>query len=94
MAQEERDANAVLWAHLTDRELAEVQRAIVQSDPPERTAWLIEQLLPVWSLSERARMWRQTSADAPPAVVATMRRIGERALGADGWARVERAARA
>jgi hypothetical protein len=94
MAQEERDANAVLWAHLTDRELAAVHQAIVQSDPPERNAWYIERLLPVWSLPECAHMWRHTSANAPPAVAALVRQIGERVLGSDDWARVERAVQA
>jgi hypothetical protein len=94
MAQEERDANAVLWAHLTDRELAEVHQAIVQSDPQERAAWLLERLLPVWSLPDRARMWRQTSAHAPPAALAMVRQIGERVLGKGGWAHVERGAAA
>jgi hypothetical protein len=94
MAREEREANAVLWAHLTDRELEEVHQAMLRSDPPERTAWLVEQLLPTLSLPERAAMWRRTSAHAPDAVVSMMRRIGERALGAEGWARVEHAARA
>jgi hypothetical protein len=90
MAQEERDANAVLWAHLTDRELGGVHQAMAQSDPPERMAWLLERLLPVWSPTDRARMWRRMSDSAPPAALAMVRQVGERVLGEGGWESVER----
>jgi hypothetical protein len=92
MGREEREANAVLWAYLTDHEIAGVRQAIVASQTPARTAWIMERMLPLWSLGERAGMLREARAGAPPPVAEMLRRVGEKALGTEGWAQVERAA--
>jgi hypothetical protein len=53
--REEREVNAVFWAHLDDRDLAALSRRIVVNIPPARLlTWQQDVLFPAWSAPERA----------------------------------------
>ena len=55
MDREEREVNAVFWAHLDDRDLGALTRRIVVSIPPARVLrWRQEVLVPAWSAKEIA----------------------------------------
>ena len=55
MDREEREVNAVFWAHLDDRDLGALTRRIVVSIPPARLLhWQQEVLVPAWSPREIA----------------------------------------
>lgn len=55
MDREEREVNAVLWAHLDDRDIGALSRRIVVSIPPARLVhWQQEVLAPAWSAREIA----------------------------------------
>lgn len=55
MDREEREVNAVFWAHLQDSALAAVSRRIVVDIPPARLlTWQQDVLFPAWSAPERA----------------------------------------
>src|SRR5262245_57573840 len=55
MEREEREVNAVFWAHLADGDIGALSRRIVVSMPPARLlTWQTEILLPAWSAREIA----------------------------------------
>lgn len=55
MDREEREVNAVFWAHLDDRDLGALTRRIVASIPPARLRhWQQQVLTPAWSAREIA----------------------------------------
>ena len=55
MDREEREVNAVFWAHLDDRDLGALTRRIVVSIPPARLIhWQQQVLMPAWSAPEIA----------------------------------------
>jgi hypothetical protein len=94
MGSEERESNAVLWAKLDDRAIAEIHRQIMGKIPAERCERHLAALLPIISHPERVAMFRRAASTAPPELVAPLRDIGARTLGATAWADVERATRA
>jgi hypothetical protein len=55
MDREEREVNAVFWAHLPDRDIGAMSRRIVVSIPPARLlTWTQQVFLPAWSAREIA----------------------------------------
>lgn len=65
MDYEEREHNAVLWAHYSDAELQAIEGALVASLPPEANALALRWMLPSISHAERMQLLGGIRANAP-----------------------------
>ena len=66
MDYEEREHNAVLWAHYTDAELVAIHDALVASIPPEGNACALRWMITALNHDERVGLFADLIAHAPP----------------------------
>ena len=65
MDYEEREHNAVLWAHYSDAELLAIEGALVASLPPQASALALRWMLPSVNHAERVQLLGGIRANAP-----------------------------
>ena len=80
MADEETKINAVLWAALTDDELADIEHRIVSSIPPEMLSRVARWMLPSMNTPERVAFFANVRATAPPPVFQFLRGLAKQVL--------------
>jgi hypothetical protein len=68
MVVEETQHNAVLWAHYTDAELADLHHALVGSIPPAEMMFAMRWMLPFMNPAERLGLLQDIKSNAPPPV--------------------------
>jgi hypothetical protein len=68
MLDEEKRHNAILWQHLTDAEIQEIEHNIVGSLSPQVAAQSLRWMLPNLTAQERSDKITGLRANAPPAV--------------------------
>jgi hypothetical protein len=68
MLDEEKRHNAILWQHLTDAEIQEIEHNIVGSLSPQVAAQSLRWMLPNLTAQERSGKITGLRANAPPAV--------------------------
>jgi hypothetical protein len=79
MDRGETEANAALWAHTTDGQLAAVHRSIMASIPPEPLMETLAVMIPALNPSERAALVAGVAATAPPAAAARVQALADQA---------------
>ncbi len=65
MLQEEREHNALLWAHYSDAELVEIHNALVGSIPPAEMMVVMRWMVPFMNPAERTAVLADMQAHAP-----------------------------
>ena len=90
MHQEETAHNAVLWAHHSDAELAQLEGAIVASIPPEETFVTMRWMLPCLTPAERALVLGGMQAQAPAPAFAAVLEVLRPHLAPAEWERLMR----
>jgi hypothetical protein len=80
MEFEEREHNALLWAHYSDAELLQIEHAIVASVAPDSMMALLHFFLPALNASERAAMLRGMQQGLPAPVFDAVLDIARRTL--------------
>jgi len=91
MHVEERDNMAVLWAEYTDRELAEIERAIVAAVPPAAMATAARWFMAGLNHAERVGWLQGIRHGAPPAVFEGLLAIARGNLSARDWTKLANA---
>jgi hypothetical protein len=82
MHVEETLHNAVLWAHYSDAELIEIDRALVASIPPQAMHRALHWFLPALNAAERAQMLQGMRGSMPPEVFRSVLDIARRTIAA------------
>ena len=90
MHQEETEHNAVLWAHCTDAQLAEVEGAIVASLPPAEAMVTMRWMLPYLTPAERALVLCDMRQHAPREAFQAMLDMVRLHLSASEWDKLAR----
>lgn len=72
MHAEETEHNAVLWAHYSDEELAQLHNELVGSIPPQEMLAVARWLVPFMSPAERTAMLSDMQQNAPAPVLAAV----------------------
>lgn len=88
MQEEETHHNALLWSAYTDRELLEVQHALVASIPPDVMAIFLRWMIPSMSHGERVRMLSGMREGAPPEAFAGVIELARARLGPRDFAKL------
>ncbi len=91
MHQEETAHNAVLWAHYSDAELAEVEGALVASIPPVEMMVVLRWMLPCMAPAERAMMLDGMRREAPPQAFEAALSVARPHLSQAEWGKLARA---
>lgn len=91
MDVEERDNNAVLWAHYTDEELHAIEAQILAAVPPASMAAAMRWMMPSLNHAERVAMLGGMRRGAPEAVYEGVLAIARGNLSARDWAKLESA---
>lgn len=90
MHEEETHNNAVLWAHYTDAELAQLHGALVASIPVDETLQVMRWMVPALGAGERLAMLLDMQAHAPaPAFQAVLSHVQPH-LSLHDWAKLMR----
>lgn len=90
MNQEETGHNAVLWAHYTDAQLAQIEGAIVASLPPEEAMVTLRWMIPYLSPAERALLLGDMQQKAPREAFEATLALARRYLTATEWDKLAR----
>lgn len=85
LEREECQVNRILWAHLDDGRLRELEERIVASIPPARTAEWLAVLLPAVSRPECAAILGGVAQAVPPVAFAELTASARVALGPERW---------
>lgn len=72
MHDEETRHMAILWAHLTDAEIAAIEHQIIASQSPQEAMQVLSWMLPNLTAAQRAEKFAGLRAAAPPPVVAAV----------------------
>ena len=88
---EETEHNAVLWAHYSDAELADIHGALVASIPPQENMLVMRWMVPFLPPAERAALLADVQAHAPAPVLAAVLDVARPHLTQMEWAKLERA---
>jgi hypothetical protein len=91
MLLEEREHNAVLWAHYTDAELIDIHDALLASVPPDEMALHFRWMLPQLSHTERVGMLGGMRQGMPDAVFASQLEMARPLLDARSWQKLQAA---
>jgi hypothetical protein len=91
MHVEETAHNAVLWAHYSDAELAQIHDALVTSIPPAEMALVARWLIPCMNHAERVGMLADAQGKMPPPVFAALLDIARPHLRSNEWIKLARA---
>ena len=91
MHVEETEHNAVLWAHYSDAELMEIERALVASLPPPMVVRSLHWFMPGLNAPERAAMLRGMKSGMPPEAFHGVLDIARRTLSASDHAKLVQA---
>ncbi len=91
MEVEEREHNAVLWAHYSDAELLAIHGALLASIAPQEMVAVAQWMLPAVSAPERAALLQGMRATMPPEPFLGMVEIARQALPMNDFAKLARA---
>lgn len=91
MDYEEREHNAVLWAHYSDAELQAIEGALVASLPPEASALGLRWMLPSITHAERMTLLGGLRAHAPAAAFDGALALARAQLDAHDWQKLSAA---
>lgn len=91
MEFEEREHNAILWAHYSDAELSAIEQALVASIPPEAMMEALHWFIPALNASERVGMLGGMQQGMPAPVFEGVLQIAERTLAPQAHAELLRA---
>lgn len=91
MLLEEREHNAVLWAHFSDEELHEIHDALLASIPADEMAVHFRWMLPQLSHPERVGMLSGMRQGMPAEVFASQLELARPLLDARGWHKLQAA---
>lgn len=91
MQVEETEHNAVLWAHYSDAELAEIHNALVATIPPQETMLAMRWMLPFLSPAERVAVLSDMRAHAPAPAFGAVLEAVQPHLTQPEWAKLARA---
>jgi len=91
MLIEEREHNAVLWAHYTDAELQGIEQALHALIAPHEMMADLRWMLPALAPAERAAMLRGLRQDAPAPVFQAVMDLARNHLDPAQWNKLERA---
>lgn len=92
MNHEEETALPAMWRAFSDDQLLAMRAAVLKSIEPVRYAEWLGWMLPALNDPELIGMFRGMKSGSPPDVVRDVSRIAEKALAADRWDAVRRAA--
>lgn len=90
MRLEEVDAQRTLDAHYSVAQLADTNKRIVRSVPPDEIMLTVDAMFPALSLNEQAGILGGIRADAPPPAFAAICARVQAAIGEQGWAALSR----
>ncbi len=82
---EEENVQPTLWKICTDKELAEIFRAILASQNPEELKYNLQLMLPAMNLYERAEILNAGRASMPPQAFQVVLKLAEQVLNPDDW---------
>ncbi len=85
MLTEEREANALLHAHLEDADLRALERGMLQALPPRRLAGWMGWILPALGAGERASALAALREALPGEALADVTEAARQALGSARW---------
>ncbi|MBB4013674.1 hemerythrin domain-containing protein [Niveibacterium umoris] len=85
MGKEEREHNAVLWAHYSDDEIRAIEHAIIANESPEHLQLAIRWMLPHMTPSERAGMLGGMRQTAPAEMFEGVLNLIRPLLGGRDW---------
>lgn len=85
MDYEEREHNAVLWAHYSDAQLQAIEGALVASLPPEASALALRWMLPSINHAERVQLLGGIRANAPAPAFEGALALARAQLDAHDW---------
>lgn len=85
MGKEEREHNAVLWAHYSDDEIRAIEHAIVSGEAPDRLQLAMRWMLPHMTPNERAGMLGGMRRTAPAEVFDGVLNLIRPLLGGRDW---------
>ena len=90
MNEEETAHNRVLWAHYSDEELVDIEKALVASIPPAEMMAFTRWLVPYMAPAERAAMLRDMQQNAPAPVLTAVLAHVQPHLTPNEWAKLMR----
>lgn len=90
MHYEETAHNAMLWAHYTDAELADIHQALVATIGPQEMSLVLSWMLPSTTPQERLGMLSEMREQAPPPVFDAVLGLARSRLAPTDWTKLAR----